>query len=93
MMAPLKVFQHEDPSCPTEPFPQCDSAIYSDFLRFDSTTGGAISELDLYQAEAGTLPVFGDGFQMVSLSSTRIEPGCPDGPNGRTSFLAINQES
>jgi len=90
-MAPLKVFDHDDPSCPIEPGDGCGD-IHRHFLRFDSSTGGAATELDLYQAETGTLPVLGNDFQMVNLASTRILPGCPDGANGRTSFMAINQE-
>jgi len=93
LMSPLAVYQHEDASCPTEPYPQCNGTIYLDQLRFDSSTGGAITDLTLYQGETGLLPVFGDDFLMVNLSSTRIEHDCPDASGGRTSFVAINQSA
>lgn len=91
VMAPLKVEQIVASHCPTEPFDPCNSTIYEDVLRFESTTGEPVGSMALYQGKSHLFPLLGDPFLMVNLSSTRIEPGCPDGPNGRASFLAINQ--
>ena len=92
VMSPVKVYPVEDPNCPTYEDPTGCGTVYTDKLLFDTSTGGIITQILLYQGETGPLEVFGVPFTMVNMASTDIDPGCPDGPGGRVAFLAITQE-
>ena len=89
LILPIRVYRREDPDCPTAEDPSGCGTLYTDYLQFDTSTGGVMTSIDLYMGETGTLPVFGQDFTMVNMSSTRIEPACPDDPGGRTAYLAI----
>ena len=91
MLSPLKVYQVEEESCPSRPDPSCGGDIYADALVFDSSTGAAMRSVRLFQGQWATLPIHGDGFTVVNLASTRIEPTCPDDLGGHTAFLALRQ--
>ena len=91
MFSPLHVYQVQEETCPNRPDKECGGDIYSDALVFDSSTGAAFTEVRLFQGEWASLPVFGDGFTVVNLASTRIEPTCPDDRGGHTAYLAIRQ--
>jgi hypothetical protein len=93
LMSPVKVYAVPDPNCPTHEDPNGCGTVYTDALLFDTSTGGIITQIELYQAESGTLEVFGIPFTMLNMASTHIVPGCPDAAGRRVAFLAITQEA
>lgn len=92
LMHPLKVYREQRPECPVEPLIQCpDSAHYWDRLRFDSSTGGQQTEIEINQTEYGRLPVFGDDFWVLNLVSVHHAPLCgPDDVGEKTGYLAAS---
>jgi hypothetical protein len=67
--------------------------VYTQKLLFDTSTGGIITQILLFQGESGPLEVFGVPFTMLNMASFDIDPGCPDAAGGRVAFLAITQEA
>lgn len=92
LMNPVKVYAMPDPNCPTHPDPMGCGTVHLDALLFDTSTGGVITQLELYQGQSGSLPVFGQPFYMLNMASTRVVPGCLDDPAGRVAFLAIIEQ-
>jgi len=89
-MAPLKVYTEPRPECPAEPNPDCGGDLFQDQLRFDSSTGGIISDAWLIQGATADLSLFGDLWRVTNLASTHVDQPCPDDPGMEVSYLAVN---
>ncbi len=87
-MNPLKVYV-QDTDCPVTDDPECPgSQHYQDQLRFDSSTGGAITDVVVPQSESAELAVFGDPFLVMNLASWHRDPPCVDDPGYQAIYLA-----
>ena len=88
IMTPLKVYAVTQNDCLVGPDPECAGNVYHDALRFDSSTGGAMTIAQIQQGRGDVLPLFGDEFLVLNLKSTRIQPDCPDRMGTRYAYLA-----
>jgi hypothetical protein len=89
-MAPLKVYVESRPECPATPNPDCGGDLLTDQLRFDSSTGGMVTDVQVIQGATDELALFGDPWQVVNLASTHTDQPCSDDPGMQVSYLAVN---
>jgi hypothetical protein len=92
-MNPLKVYVEPRPECPAEPDPECGGSLFRDALRFDSSTGGAIIEVEVPQGGMDLLSVFGQEHLVVNLASTHTDTPCLDAPDRWVSYLSVDRET
>jgi hypothetical protein len=88
LMSPLKVYAEDQPGCDPEPDPDCGGQRWLDRLRFDSSTGGALTDVAVSQGESAELAVFGDPFLVMNLVSWHRDPPCLDDPGYQAVYLA-----
>jgi hypothetical protein len=89
-MAPLKVYVDPRPECPATPDPDCGGNLLQDQLRFDSSTGGVIADVQVIQGATDDLALFGDPWRVINLASTHVDQPCLDDPGTQVSYLAVN---
>jgi hypothetical protein len=89
-MQPLKVYVEPRPECPAVPDPECGGQQFADRLRFDSSTGGMITDVLVVQGGSGDLTVFGDPWRVTNLASTHVDQPCLDTPGAQVSYLGVN---
>ncbi len=89
-MTPLKVHVEPRPECPAEPDPECGGNVLQDQLRFDSSTGGVITDVVAVQGATAELSLFGDPWRVTNLASTHVDQPCMDDPGMQVSYLAVN---
>jgi hypothetical protein len=90
LMSPLKVFVEPGSDCPPLVDPDCGGDRVLDQLRFDSSTGGAITAVSVPQGGADELPVFGDPFRVLTLASSHADPPCLDFNPVDVAYLAVS---
>ena len=90
-MSPLKVFVEDLPGCPPTVDPDCGGDRFLDQLRFDSSTGGAITAVTLSQGGVASLPVFGEPFRVINLASSHADPPCLDFNPWDIAYLAVSE--
>lgn len=89
-MVPLKVYVEPRPECATELDPDCGGTRFTDRLRFDTSTGGAVIDVVVPQGHSADLTLFGDPWRVTNLASTHVDQPCPDLPGMQVSYLAVN---
>lgn len=89
-LSPLKVYVEPRPECPDMPDPDGCGVQRMDQLRFDSSTGGMITDVRVVQGAIDELALFGDPWRVMNLASTHVDQPCPDSPGAQVSYLAIN---
>ena len=89
-MSPLKVYVEPRPECPAVPDPNCGGNLWQDQLRFDSSTGGMITDVQVVQGATAELALFGAPWRVMNLASTHVDQPCLDSADAQVSYLAVN---
>jgi len=89
-MSPLKVYVDPRPECPALPNSGCGGDLLLDQLRFDSSSGGVIMDVQVAQGATADLMVLGNAWRVMNLASTHIDQPCADDPGMLVSYLAVD---
>jgi len=87
-LTPFKIYVEPRSDCGPVSDPACGGQIWPDRLRFDSSTGGAVTDVVVSQSESASLLVFGEPFLVLNLASNHRDPPCPDSPAQQAIYLA-----
>lgn len=87
LIAPLRVERIRQTGCPS--VGRGCSQKTTDRLRFSASTGAGNNSVEVAQAEAATLSIFGKSYSVIDVASWHLVQPCPDAQASRAAYLVV----